>query len=126
MRGGSAPSHSPRVLLGAKRGLATVGVGEIEKVEMGVWLNATGDDYLAGSIYRSSGLHPVIVDADINNPLTVDTKRPFTDALGSYDLAIFYEPCCAVTFPNCLFQFPPCRHAQSPRHRLHHPTAPLP
>jgi hypothetical protein len=58
---------------------------------MGVRLNATGDDYLAGGIYRSSGLHPVIVDADINNLLTVDTKRPFTDALGSDDLAIFYE-----------------------------------
>ena len=37
-------------------------------------------------------------------------------------------PSCGrlIPFSNRIFQLSPCRHAQLPRHLLHHPAAPLP
>ncbi len=42
------------------------------------------------------------------------------------DLAAFLPARRPITFSNRLFEFSPCRHAQLPRHLLHHPAAPLP
>jgi hypothetical protein len=43
------------------------------------------------------------------------------------DLAAFPPARRSITLSHRLFQFPACRHAQSPRHRRHHPAAaPLP
>src|SRR5207244_1380579 len=41
------------------------------------------------------------------------------------DLAAFPPARRPITFANRLLEFSPCRHAQSPRHLLHHPAAPL-
>src|SRR5712692_1131989 len=42
------------------------------------------------------------------------------------DLATFPPARRPITFSHRLFEFSPCRHAQLPRHLLHHPAAPLP
>src|SRR5713226_8521868 len=42
------------------------------------------------------------------------------------DLAAFPPARRQITFSNHLLEFSPCRHAQLPRHLLHHPAAPLP
>src|ERR1700730_12786156 len=42
------------------------------------------------------------------------------------DLAAFPPARRPITFSHRLLEFSPCRHAQLPRHLLHHPAAPLP
>src|SRR5258708_34020917 len=84
MVGAPAESHSARIFLGSERGPATVGIGEVENVEMSMRLDTARDDDFAAGAYRTAGLRGRIVDTDEFDPLTLDADRPLPDPLRSH------------------------------------------
>jgi len=88
MGGGPSKSHSTRVFFWSERGLAAVGIGQIENVEMSVWLDATRNDDLPLGIDRTASLHGRIVDTDVCDLFTIDAYCPVSNSLRRNDLAI--------------------------------------
>ena len=85
---GPSKSHSARVFFWSERGPAAVGVGQIENVEMSMWLDAAGHDDLPLGIDCAARLHGWIVDADVCDLFTTDAYRPASNSLRRNDLAI--------------------------------------
>src|SRR5712692_9123986 len=54
---------------------------------MGVRFDPTRHHYLSAGVNHPCRLHARIVDADLGNPLALDTDRPLTDSLWSNDIA---------------------------------------
>jgi hypothetical protein len=86
VRSRSAERHPASIFFGAERAHASVRIGEIVDIEMGVRFDSSRDHDLAAGVDRSSGLGRMLLGSDENDLFALHADAPLTDALGSNDL----------------------------------------